>query len=341
MKAEFTDVRRTLEYAQSHDLARQALPVTIFGVLLGLFLMTPLDSAVTERRNAVVGGIVIAISLVFLGMVIYRRSQPSVPRIVLSPQGIVFLDVSRKVIPWNEIREIGVARVSETRDLVSTKVIKLVVSQRFYQSLTGGIRLQSTVAAIGDPSEIYLAYNHDVPFEALQREVVCRWRAFSRHAGRPSETREDVAAETREDVAAEWPVDLPPHQVSSAQSPSRGGGVIQRASSFEGTRAFGPLISTSSPGQFLAIVASLAGIAALLGNLAGLWSTDAQVRGRTKAAEWRQWQERHDANRKASDDDQRRTRDMWDRKFKCMDEYWALHERGGYKKDPECMREGK
>ena len=334
MKPEIVNIHSTVGYSHSHDLARRALPFTFVGLLLGLFLMIPLDESPADRATTLPGAAILVVSLFMLGAAVYRRTQPSVPSIVLSPLGVLFRDISEKVIPWNEIREVGIAKVSDPRDFRSTTVTKLVVSQRFYKLLTGGKWHLSTVARDGDPSEIYMSYYHSLPFDAFHDALRRRWLAFSRHpeGGRANEAFAETTAPT------------PPDEVTSAPSPVQSlarGGAIQRVSSFAGLRAFAALAGGSSPGQILVIAASLLGIAALLTNQLGVWSTAAQERGRAKAAEWRAIEERYEASRKATDDEQRRTQDMWDRTYKCMDKYWDLHERNEYRGDPECMRKEK
>ncbi|MEQ1576337.1 MAG: hypothetical protein ABL894_01680 [Hyphomicrobium sp.] len=333
MKPEINDVQRTLEYGQSHDLARQFFPVPLAGIALGLFLLNPLDGAEPERNVVLIGWASIGFSLAFLGIVIYRRTQPSRPSIVLSPQGVLFRDLSETFIPWDEILEFGIAKVSATRDFSSTTVTKIVVSQRFYESLTKGRWLEPVVGQNGSPSEIYLSYYHTLPFEEFQQAVGRRWHEFSRHAG-----GKPIAGSLADHDAAPSPIG---HPVSGSHSPQAQQrlGAVQRAGTFGSFHALAALVRESSLGQRLVIAASLAGIVALLSNQVGLWSTAAQLSGRARAAEWRARQEQYDADIKATGDEQRRIDYNWDRTFKCMDEYWALHERGTYQKDPDCMKE--
>ena len=324
MKSGITDVQTTLEYAQSHDLALKMLPIALAGAVIGLFLMTPLDGSDIEHRNGLSGGLLLAISLIFLAVIIRRRMQPSVPGIVLSPQGLLFRDISAKIIPWNEILDVGEDYVSAARDFRSTKVTRIIVSPRFYDVLTAGAVQESLVGVGGDPSHIYLSYYHALPFVEFQAAIRHRWHAFSRHAtGTPP------------------PVGAPALAETPSPSLSRRAVAIQRAPAFEGLRAASALIRASSPGQLIVIAGLLAALGALITNQMGLWSTPGQERGRATAAEWRAWSEKYDAERSALDAEQARTRDFWDRKFECMDEYWALHENGTYTKDPSCMKDGK
>lgn len=286
MPPDVADLHRPLEYGQSHALARSVLPGAVVGILLGLFLLTPLDSATLDRKSALLGGAALALSLAMVGVVIYRSSKPSVPSIVLSPAGVLFRDLSTTVIPWDEIEAIGTAHVRGRRELFSTKVTKLVVSQQFYQSLTGGVWQIGAVGRAGDPSEIYLSYFHSVPFDEFQHAVRVRWQAFSRHAASATRARQSTGSATN---------GTPDAVVAAGKE----------------ERTAPPVNST--PFQLLVIVASLAGIVVLLANHAGLWSTTRQVKARSGAVEWRAWQDKYDADRKATDAEQRRIEELWKR----------------------------
>ncbi len=319
MQRDITDIHRTLEYGQSHVLARKMLPFSLFGVLVGLFLMTPLEGESFQSRNSAFGFIVVILSLALLGMVIHRRLQPSVPSYVLSPQGVLIRDISDKPISWNEIIEVGFADVRANRDLLSTKVVKLTVSHRFYQAVTNGKWLDPVVAEgairIGEPGEFYVSYYQDVPKDEFHSAALLRWHAFSRHAAGKA--------------APEIPV-----VVSSEQAPTPARArtsVVERGSSIGVTGAFADLVRNAPPGFQLATVVALAGIAAISSNLLGFWSTAGQDRARKSAAESRAQWEKFEADRRATDAEQKRIKDMWSRQFKCMD-----HQ--AYMKDPDCQK---
>lgn len=305
MKRDIADIHRTLEYAQSHDLARQMLPVALVGILLGLFFLTPLDGRDVEGRNALLGWLVISGSLAFLAVVIYRRQQPTVPSVVVSPQGVIFRDVSETAIAWNDIVEVDEALVSAARDFTSTRVVKLVLTPYAFEAVTGR-KIYDSVVASAMNSEIYISYYHSVPVDELRRALRLRWHAFSYYGKRA--LRDASTAFGVEDAASKGS-----HEAGHAARPSASN-PVQRVRRFEGLRAFGALVSSSSPGQLVASGIAAAGILLLLTNNVGLWSTGAQERGRARAAEWRATQERWAREQKAVDEQVRRTRELWDRK---------------------------
>lgn len=313
------DIDRTVEYAHSHDLARKFLPFALFGVLLGLFMMTPLDAAEPRSRNFWAGALAIALSVLFFGIIVFRRSQPNRASIVLSPQGIVFRDISDKVIPWNEIREIGSKRVTIPRDVIGVKVTTLVVSERFLASLTQDKWLDSAIASAGSPSEIYVSYFQPPPFAEFHAAVRLRWHAFSQHArGLPPTALPARNTNSSDRHAGPEPVGTPAGRSAT----------VQRAPSFEGLRALGALLRASSPAQVLMIMLALAGIGALLTNRMGFWSTDAQIRSRAQAAEMRAWRKKMDDEQKEREAEQRRFDERMKRAFRCME--WPA------RSTPEC-----
>lgn len=295
-----TDPHRTLEYSRSHTLARDVLPFSMVGVVLGLFLLTPLDGATLQPRITFLGGTVILFSLACIVSAIYRRTKKSVPNIVLSPAGILFRDVSERPIAWHDIRDIGTAHVRSTSELFSTKVTKLEVSQGTYRSLTDGAWRMWTVAREGDPSEIYLSYYHNLPFDEFQHEVRLRWQAFSRRAG------DADALSSRSDDRNARPV-----STATARDHAHVGAEKPTAAASGGVAALAALVRGSSPMQVLVITSALVGMVVLLANHAGLWSTARQDKARLEAAKWDTWQKKYDAERKATDAEQRRIDEMW------------------------------
>lgn len=316
MKPDAFDVDRTVEYAHSHDLARQALPFALLGVLFGLFVMTPLDAAASRPKDYLLGALVIAISIAFVCAIAYRRSQPNEANIVLSPQGILFRDISDGVIPWNEIQKVGSTRITRSRDVIGVKVTTLIVSERFLDTLAGDKWYDSAMAVRGNPSEIYVSYFQPPPFAEFQEAVRRRWHAFSVHARELPPLAAPAISAPRSETAA-------------AGRTARGNSAtVQRVSSFEGVRALGALLRGSNPLQLIVIVLALAGIGALVTNQMGVWSTGAQERSRAAAAEWRAWRKRLDDEQKERDEERRRFDERMNRAFRCMD--WPA------RSTPEC-----
>lgn len=332
MKRDIHDVDRRLEFAQSHEMARKALAWPLFGVAIGLMILVSLNGKPLSSRDTWTAYLVISVSLAFLGAVIYRLLRPSEPDIVLTRDGVLFTPFSEKVIPWNEIRAVGVAKVSATRDLMSTRVTKLVVSRSFFQRAArpGDLSFGDSCIAVlgaGDSGEVYLSYYHPPPFDELQAAIRMRWQAFSRHApqtGMPTE------------VSAMSPA---PEALGVSAGLSRG--VVQRASSSAVPGLLGAHVRQLSPGTALACTLALAAIAALGTNKMGMWSTAGQLKGRAESEEWRRLREKWAAEEKASAAERKRAQERMDRAFRCMDLDWDYARRGIRNRDPDCMRDGK
>lgn len=334
MRPDIADTKHTLEYGHTHDIARQFLPWSLGAIALGLFLMVPLDGAATDGKGTLLGGMAIAIGVAFLGGIVYRRAQPSVPNLVLSEQGILFRTVSEKVIPWNEIRDVRRDTVRASRDFFSTKAVRIALSPAFYERYTEGRWHDSVTGESGErESAIFLAYYLDLPHDELYAAVRKRWRAFSHHAVDAAITDDDLADATAADAEAGRPL------AGSAPAVKwRGGGVIQRGESFQSLRAIGGLVRDQSPGQLLGTVVALAAIVALVTNMMGFWSTASQDRGRAEGAKWKAWSDKREAEQREFDAAQKKTREKFDRMFACMDETFKRRDLG-IGGDPECAKE--
>lgn len=316
-----TDLHSTLEYGQSHDLARQLFPTALVGIAIGFVLLTSFDGKDVEVSQVMSGGALIAISVGLLALILYRLTRPSISHIILSPRGILFTGVSQSIIPWGEVREVGVTHVRAVEEATSTKVTKIVVSQQFYNSITRIRSIDSVVAMAGNPSEIYLSYYHRLPFEEFHNAVVARWRAFSPYAG---DDREQLAA----------PAPSPdPHKFTSPSHSS----AVRRADSILSGRTLSELARKLTPLQKVVSGAALVGIVVLVANMLGIWSTATQREGRAKAAEWRAKWEQFEADRRTSDAERRRVDEMWDQKFKCLDDASKSFEVRSNAPDPACV----
>lgn len=335
MNPAVADPKRTLEYGQSHDMARKALPWTLGGVALGLFLMSE-PSGSADPKGRLIGTITVAIALAFLAALAYRRAQPSVPDVVLNEQGVIFRTISDKVIPWGEIRAVKRDSVTGPKALLPTRVVRLEVSQQFYERYVQGRWLDRTVGESGDPSAIFLAFYTRPPHDELYTAAQVRWRAFSHHAAdaTPADGLPDPAMLARAAAAADD--DRPLAGSTASAAPRRG--AVERASSFEGLRALGGLFGGGGIATTLGNVVALGLIAALLSNILGYWATDAQVKGRAEAAKWKEWRDNHDREQAAFDAEQKKTREKFDRMFKCMNETFDRRDRG-IPGDPPCAKE--
>jgi hypothetical protein len=320
MKPEIYDVDRTLEYSQSHDQMARALPIVLIGLLLGLFVLTPLDGSSVRSRDIVFATIIVAFTLVCLGAMAYRRAQPSVSSIVLSREGILFRDFSERIIPWGEITNVRIDKVSGSRDLFSTRVTAIEIPRSLHVALAQGRWSDSVIAWEGDPSLVYISYFHSVPTEELHRAVLLRWHAFSRHARGltlPLHIAEDAAR----------------YRDAPAPATARGYGrsVVSRVPRYELLSTIAALFRGGSLAGRLTSLAAIAGVVALLANHAGLWSTAGQQRARVSAAEAKAWRLQMDAETKAREEERRRFDERMRRAFQCME--WSA------RNDPECRPE--
>ncbi|MFN3868916.1 MAG: hypothetical protein ACK4MF_07625 [Hyphomicrobiaceae bacterium] len=322
MQPRTDDIRRTLEYGYSHDQAQKMMPFALGAVALGLVMLVPLDGA-ERSKNVALGLLVVAAALVVVGVVVWRRLQPNEAYIVVSERGVLFKLVSDRIIPWDEIRAVDRDLVSAPRDFLATKVVRLTVSERFFENLKRGKIFYSTTARDGDPAHIYLAYDLKVPHDELYSAICRRWRAYSRHA---------LGGGASEDEPAGWQIGD-----AAATTHPRRIEASGRVRSFEGTRAFLRLLIGGGAGVVIANLAALAAIVALVTNLLGYWSTNAQIRGRQEAAEWKSWKEKHDERQRALDAEIERSRAKFDLMFKCMNEDFDRSP-GAYR-SPECQRE--
>lgn len=312
-----TDITSTLEYGHSHRLARQVLVGSLFGIALGLLLLISLDGRDTDGKQKFFGGVVLAASLALIGVAIFRRMQPNKPSIVISRAGVLYRDVSEVVIPWSEIKTVGYDHVSHVRDLTSTKVVKLEVSPAFYQKYSRGRWLDSVIGINGDPAAIYISYYHSLPVDEAHDEIMRRWQYYTRQAG-SLYSDADLARPLAEPAAR-----------ASAASPRTN--AIRSASSAGASNALASLIKEQSLGERAATSIALTAIAALLTNASGVWSTAAQVRNRASSAEWKAKMQQFDADMKASDEEQRKSRVKWDAISKCMQDMGTARE------DRNCM----
>ncbi len=285
------DVESTLEFAHTRAAAQKFFPYTFVGLVLGAFLTAPVGSVSASDRNPILGAAIIAISLLMLVLVVHRTRQPNVARIVLSRDGILFRDLSERLIPWSEVLDVGVARVNKPGDLISEEVTELVVSQSFLRAMKAGRWLiPSVIARSGEPSAIYISYFHTLPREAFHAAVLERWRAFGPNA-------DSVAPPTRPASR-----DAPRHAVT-APLPAVGD-------------TFVALLTTARLRDRLVIGLSCVGMAILLANHFGLWTTAGQIRAREEAAKLEAWKRDIEASRKATEEERRRWQERMDRAFR-------------------------
>lgn len=320
MKPDVASPSTTLRYGYSHDASSRALPWPLFGVLLGTFILCGIDGAEIEPKHFWLGVIVIVLSLGIFAAIVRRRMQPDVASIVLSTDGIVFKDVSDKLIPWREIRSVAKGHTKGARDFLATRVVKISIAEAFFKSLGARDTWSSELVRQGTPTEIYFGYYHKLPVDELYDAMLLRWKAFSGRYDGPPVERDDYTAPTTGAVRF------------------RGRSVAERERPFAIVNALGGLVSGAPWPHRLVSAGFIVAIAALGANAMGLWSTDMQVKRRAETAKWKDWLAQQEAEQRAFDADQKRTREKFDRMFKCMNQTFERHSLGGGV-DPECAKD--
>lgn len=169
------DAHSILEFGSSHALARRLLPPAAILLLLGLGLLMV---SWPGKGLDLVGSVLAGLGGVLMAVIAVRLASPPVAAIVLTPEGIVFRDVSSRVIPWDEIRDVEVGKVREPSALVSRRVVSIAVSRAFFRSLSQKTGWPQEVVSIGEPTLIHLAYyRRDVPVDELAAVIAARRRS--------------------------------------------------------------------------------------------------------------------------------------------------------------------
>ncbi|MGD9784715.1 MAG: hypothetical protein AB7E80_01380 [Hyphomicrobiaceae bacterium] len=113
-----------------------------------------------------------------LAVIAFRRAAAAVPAITVSSDGIVFRDVSSRMIPWREVRAVEIGSVREFSMPTSRRVVSVSVSRQFFATLSPKTLWPDEVVSIGDPTVIHIAYyRRDVPVDELADLIEAQRRA--------------------------------------------------------------------------------------------------------------------------------------------------------------------
>lgn len=183
MTSTIEDIHKTLKYAHSHGNARRLLVAGFLALVAGTLVVASSEGWKTDSKGMLVGTAAIAGSIAALAYAVHTLRQPSRPNIVLSPDGVLCLDVSDKPIPWNEILDVGRAKVSPSGVHFYTKVTELQVSRSFFESLDLGPAPSHLIAVKGSWSNgnrdiIYVAYHQWLPRDEFHEAVLARWKTY-------------------------------------------------------------------------------------------------------------------------------------------------------------------
>lgn len=153
-------------YGSSHALARRLLLPAAGFLLLGL-------ATVFSTAGIHLPGLaLIAIGGVVLTVIAMRLSEPPAAAIEFGTDGIVFRDISTRLIPWREIRSVEISRVRERGAPVTREVATIAVSREFFATLSPKTIWPQEVVSLGDPTLIHLAYyRRDIAAQELAATI--------------------------------------------------------------------------------------------------------------------------------------------------------------------------
>jgi hypothetical protein len=280
------DVQRTLSFTT------QKVVVGSLPLALGLLLLGLVAARFTDRDGAIAGWLLIVFSLVGIGFIVWRRTTPGPPMLVLSPDGIDLRIIGVKVvrIPWREIRAIdsgdvvGSVWLSRGPTSITFKdVTSVLVSRSFYEAHihvdSWFMRGPGWDANFQPHDEVAKVIIHHEPLsldpKELRAAIEARWRAFR------------GMSDVFESVAATPTAQRTAPRTTSAITTRRGwfNGGARPAHSSHGSSS-PPPSWFASRWDVLKISLALIGIAVVLGNAAGLWETKDQMAKRLERAKW-------------------------------------------------------
>jgi hypothetical protein len=301
-----SDVHQTLEYRLDAEFASW-LPIGLLTLFCGLFIFA-VQIPDWPRPGETFGAF--AAILVGIGLAAFallRRFRRGKPVYVLSPDGVhICWSSSRKesFIPWREIKGIDTIDITvwhwlarNPRNLHYHDVTVVLVSRQFYQAnlhikslfQRGPYWSQTAFIEKGDMVQCALhAEFVGVAPQQLRAAVEARWRAFGAGPDRPKPSVPVV-------YAARWP-DQAEVEAAPGRKMIAAGGAPRPFSIWDTIKIVLPLI----------------GIVVAGSNLAGIWSTDAQIQALAKKREWQEWKVRYDRERRELDEKLQKQRDEID-----------------------------
>lgn len=274
------------------------LPLALIMCALGLVIFVFPEG--NRPKHVLAGWALIVMSVGWVAYAIYRRSNPSKPRIELSPAGVLFRipGVKEIRIPWREISAVETLDVKGsilTRRAPDYDVTALRVSRGFYDR---NIHIASAIQRgpgwkrtflVGD-ADAKVALHHvplGVPAEDIRKAVEMRWRAFNPDAAKQADDASIRAGSASGGSA------------KSVQSPS---------AAFTAAKAWTAVK--------VAIIAAVGVV--VFGNLLGYWETEGQRASRIEKEKWQEqlriWEE-----------EDRRSQEERRKRDKEWKEFWDKH----------------
>ena len=183
MNAKATDVHRTLEYGST--VITTLIWIPLVALVLGL-----LSLVYPTPETIIPGWLCLSIGAGWLAYALFRQFKTEKPLLVLSPDGILYRNVSDNLIPWQEILNITTTELTDRSGAVKQtfkNITVIWVSRRFHETavLPGAPLWRRTPGWEGNfipkGPQIGILILHgllSVPSAPLRAEIEARWRAF-------------------------------------------------------------------------------------------------------------------------------------------------------------------
>lgn len=267
------------------------LPLALVMCALGLVIFAFPEG--NRPKHVLAGWSLIVMSIGWVAYAVFRRSNPSKPRLELSPKGVLFRRPGAKDlhIPWREITAVEtidiegsiLARRSADYDVTAVRISRGFYDRNIHlpSGLQRGPGWRRTF--IVDDTDAKIALHHvplGVPAQEIREAVEMRWRAFN-----------PDAAKAADDASIR------------ARTASGGGGRSVQAppATFTLARAW-----TAAK---IAVVAAL--LAVVLANLLGYWETDGQRASRIEREKWQEQQRIWEEEDRRSEEERRKRDQEW------------------------------
>ena len=290
-------VTSTVTYSTDKAVLDNLPLALIMGALALVIFVFPEGN---RPKHVLAGWMLIVVSVGWVAYAFYRRSNPSKPRVELSPQGVLFRmpGVKEIRIPWREINAVETIDIEASilaRRSADYDVTALRISRDFYDR---NIHLDSALKRGPNWSRTFIVGERDakvalhhvplgVPAEDIREAVEMRWRAFN-----------PDAAKTADDA-----------RIRASSASGSGAKSVQSP----------PSAFTLSKAWTAVKVAGIAAVGVVVfGNLLGYWETEGQRAARIEKEKWQEqlriWEE-----------EDRRSQEERRKRDKEWKEFWDKH----------------
>ena len=147
VNAKATDVHRTLEYGST--VITTLIWIPLVALVLGL-----LSLVYPTPETIIPGWLCLSIGAGWLAYALFRQFKTEKPLLVLSPDGILYRNVSDNLIPWQEILNITTTELTDRSGAVKQtfkNITVIWVSRRFHETavLPGAPHMRGTPGWVG------------------------------------------------------------------------------------------------------------------------------------------------------------------------------------------------